>query len=621
MAGRDWDASGEAADALRTVLDDYGASCLSNAQQLASVLRDLLPDRPREASVLVAAVEADVAAVLRDRIQVGMSPAAAAQQAVVVLEDRTGLAAAACQWAVAAFSTALGYPVAISDLTTETAATPPAPPAGLVPPQPAGTQADLPVAAAAPTPQGVPPDAYQAWAGTPAAAPAVPGDPPHMQAIAPDAYLVRPPVSPGQAQPGGLPAGALAPNAYMQPPPAPGPAAQPAGQPAADTAPPPTAVPGWSGTMAPDTGQPVSGQPAQPGLPQQAPLLPPQATAPGAAWPGATAPGGPSGGVGYQPTAMAQQYPQADAQPSLYPGVAVPTPDNALLEVRRKLFVAARLGFGAALLIAVYDFVAPYPLGAPFAITFALLGLSLAGSAVYASRRSSAVFGGGALFSASIASVAFLGNVESLYWTDAFFHRPGRATESSLVLLGALILAVVAAVYAARGLQLGPRKPIGFVGVLAAGAALFALANIPAQASERIGSESQALIHLFNHGESATETAASLAYLVLITLPLAIAALRVNSPAGRAGIWAGWIVAATAWPLWTTIAIAASPSSYGLTGYGEPLSADTGLYLVWTCWVLMLVLGAVALARKEPAQPQIAPPQGAAPPTLPPAGV
>jgi hypothetical protein len=670
MAGRDWDASGEAAAALRTVLEDYGAACLSNAQQMSSVLRDLLPNRPREASVLVAAVEADVASVLRDRVQVGVSPPAAAQQAAAVLEDRTGLAAAACQWAVAAFADALGYPVDVAELSTEASSGAPVPAAGLVPPQPTGTRADVPpaapqfggqavggalagpagVAAAAAGPphlQGVAPDAYLVRPGAPAAGPAPASDPQHlldppgMQAIAPDAYLVRP---------------------------AQGASGQPA-DPAAAAARPPGAAAGWAGSMAPPAGQPAggvaapqvpsAGQPGTappgaippgavqqgagppgaiqqgaaqqgagpPGAIQQGAVAPgaaAQPTAPGAAWPGATAQGAgfPPGGAGYQPTAAAQVYPQGPpapsptvaGQPSLYPAVAVPTPDQAVLEVRRKFFVAARFAFAAAALIAAYDFVAPYALGAPFAIAFSLLGLSLAGSAVYASRRASAVFGGGAVLGASVATIAFLGNIESVFWSNAFFHQPGRPTESTLVLLGALVLAVVAAIYAARGLELGPRKPIGFAGVLAAGAALFALANIPAQASNYVGiGDWQAVIHIFGHGEKGLETLASVAYLVLITLPLALAAFRVMSPAGRAGIWAGWIVAALAWPTWSALDVAAAPSRYGITATGLPVRADTGLYLALTCWVLMLVLGAVGLLRKEPARqpaPQAVPPAG-----------
>jgi hypothetical protein len=612
MAGRDWEASGDAADALRTVLDDYGAACLSNAQQMASVLRDLLPDKPREASVLVAAVEADVAAVLRDRAQIGMSATAAAQQAVTVLEDRTGLAPAACQWAVAVFSNALGYPVSVTDLSTGSAPTAPHAP---VPPQPTGppgpaapqptARADVPAAAATPPAVasggsgGVVPPGLHPVAGSPAAggaavagtaalagaAAGAPSDPPYMQAIAMDAYLVRPgstgtPQAAGQG--GVLPPGALAPNAYMQPPPAAPPATPAAAQPA-----------------------PV----------QDAPPF----TAPGAAWPGTTAPGADGGP---QPT-VAAQYPAAPAppdqaagqQPNLYPGVAVPTPDNAELEKRRKFFLSARFAFAAALLIAVYSFVAPYPLGVPFAIAFSIAGLSLAVSAVYASRRASATFGGGAVFGASVASVAFLGNLESVFWSRTFFDRSGRPAEAALVLLAALILAVLAAVYSARALRLSPRKPIGFVGLLAAGAALFALANIPAQASEQLGAQWLPLIHVFYPHETGIETLASIAYLVLITLPLAVAALRVNAAAGRAGIWAGWIAAAAAWPVWTTFAIAAAPSSYGLTSYGVPVRADTGLYLTWTCWLLLLVLGAVAMLRRERAQTQFGPP-----PIAPPAG-
>lgn len=54
-----WDAQGEAQAALRTIVADprYGPAALSNAQTMTNLLKDVLPDAPRESSVLVAASE------------------------------------------------------------------------------------------------------------------------------------------------------------------------------------------------------------------------------------------------------------------------------------------------------------------------------------------------------------------------------------------------------------------------------------------------------------------------------------------------------------------------------------------------------------------------------------
>ncbi len=58
-----WDAQGEAYAALRAIVADprYGPPALSNAQTMTNLLKDMLPDAPRESSVLVAASEAGMA--------------------------------------------------------------------------------------------------------------------------------------------------------------------------------------------------------------------------------------------------------------------------------------------------------------------------------------------------------------------------------------------------------------------------------------------------------------------------------------------------------------------------------------------------------------------------------
>jgi hypothetical protein len=108
MATHPLDANGQARTALRSIAQDYGPPALSNPEFLNSLLRDMIPDSPREASVLVAAAEANVAGILQERTAQRISTDAAVAQAVAALEDRTALAQDACQWAVRQLAEALG---------------------------------------------------------------------------------------------------------------------------------------------------------------------------------------------------------------------------------------------------------------------------------------------------------------------------------------------------------------------------------------------------------------------------------------------------------------------------------------------------------------------------------
>src|SRR3974377_2614841 len=74
MASPQWGEGDEAQQALRAILSNpaYGCPALSSATIMANLLKDLLPDAPREGSILVAAAEAGVADNLRDRISQGM---------------------------------------------------------------------------------------------------------------------------------------------------------------------------------------------------------------------------------------------------------------------------------------------------------------------------------------------------------------------------------------------------------------------------------------------------------------------------------------------------------------------------------------------------------------------
>src|SRR5579859_4497586 len=104
-----WDAQGEAQAALRAIVADprYGAPALSNAQTMTNLLKDMLPDAPRESSVLVAASEAGVAGMLQGNVSQGMDVATACRLAAGTFESQTALTPDACHWAVGILASAL----------------------------------------------------------------------------------------------------------------------------------------------------------------------------------------------------------------------------------------------------------------------------------------------------------------------------------------------------------------------------------------------------------------------------------------------------------------------------------------------------------------------------------
>jgi len=104
-----WDAQGEAQAALRAIVADprYGPAALSNAQTMTNLLKDMLPDAPRESSVLVAASEVGVAGMLQGNVSQGMDLATASRLAAGSFENRTALTPDACAWAVGVLASTL----------------------------------------------------------------------------------------------------------------------------------------------------------------------------------------------------------------------------------------------------------------------------------------------------------------------------------------------------------------------------------------------------------------------------------------------------------------------------------------------------------------------------------
>ena len=135
MTSVPWDAQGEAYAALRAIVADprYGPPALSNAQTMTNLLKDMLPDAPRESSVLVAASEAGVAGLLQGNVSRGMDVATASRLAAGTFENQTALTPDACNWAVGILASALR-------LDAVRAAPPPPPPGPVYDtPRPGGT--------------------------------------------------------------------------------------------------------------------------------------------------------------------------------------------------------------------------------------------------------------------------------------------------------------------------------------------------------------------------------------------------------------------------------------------------------------------------------------------------
>ncbi len=112
MADAPWDPDGEALTALRMIAADprYGAEALSSTQTMTNLLKDLLPDAPREANVLIAATGAGLAAALQQYATQGMDPRTASRLAAGTLEDRTAMNPDACAWVTSSLVSVLFAP-------------------------------------------------------------------------------------------------------------------------------------------------------------------------------------------------------------------------------------------------------------------------------------------------------------------------------------------------------------------------------------------------------------------------------------------------------------------------------------------------------------------------------
>ena len=209
MVSPQWDESDEAQNALRAIVSNpvYGVAALSSSQMMANLLKDLLPDAPREVSILVAAAEAGVASNLRDRVSQGMDVGTASAVVAGSFAASTPFKPEACSWAVSEIAGALG-------LSRPAAGPAPGiPPGSSVPGGGAPPTISAPVISGpgpGPASGGYPPGSYPPGAPAPGGYPggAVPGAYPPAAAF------------PGQAAGGGYQSPPV--PGYWPQPPAPG---------------------------------------------------------------------------------------------------------------------------------------------------------------------------------------------------------------------------------------------------------------------------------------------------------------------------------------------------------------------------------------------------------------
>ncbi len=207
-----WDVDGQARRALGVIIADpgLGPGVLSRPQVMANVLKDLLPDAPRESSLLVGAAEADLAGIVRTNLAHGLDATTAVRLAATTFAQRAPFAEDACDWVTAEFAIALGVdPAQVSQPSAQLSATAvdplvhgPAPSASAPPGYPAQ-------GAAVPGPMG--PAAPAAYPGAPTmAAPfpgavPVPGTAPFPGAAPVPGTAPFPGTAPGAAPPGWQP--------------------------------------------------------------------------------------------------------------------------------------------------------------------------------------------------------------------------------------------------------------------------------------------------------------------------------------------------------------------------------------------------------------------------------
>jgi hypothetical protein len=105
-----WDADGTVRRALRSIVRDpqLGVGVLAQPQVMANLLKDLLPDSPRESALLVAAAQCGLPGVLQGHLGEGLDTGTASRLTVGWFAERMPFTDDACRWVVSEIGMALG---------------------------------------------------------------------------------------------------------------------------------------------------------------------------------------------------------------------------------------------------------------------------------------------------------------------------------------------------------------------------------------------------------------------------------------------------------------------------------------------------------------------------------
>jgi hypothetical protein len=114
VAGNSVEHAAEARAALHAIVSDpdHGVAALSDEKVLTSLLKDLLPDAPREAAILVAAAQSGVTLALRESVAQGLDAGTAIRLAAAAFAQATLFMPEACDWAASELALALGLSAA-----------------------------------------------------------------------------------------------------------------------------------------------------------------------------------------------------------------------------------------------------------------------------------------------------------------------------------------------------------------------------------------------------------------------------------------------------------------------------------------------------------------------------
>ena len=115
-----WDGDGLVRRALRSITGDpqLGSAVLSQPLIMTNLLKDLLPDSPRESALLVAAAQCGLAEVLQGHLAEGMDLGTASRLTASWFGRRMPFTKDACGWVVSELAIALGVdPSALAQAT------------------------------------------------------------------------------------------------------------------------------------------------------------------------------------------------------------------------------------------------------------------------------------------------------------------------------------------------------------------------------------------------------------------------------------------------------------------------------------------------------------------------